>query len=147
MPFFRKFLVSSLLIILFIQNALASEGGSYTSAPSKRMDLSSVNHWFTYTLPITKNPARGATITKIFYQYALGQKNIREGTLVVNLCSIHSSRCVDISNSESGETVAFRGESALSQFIIYYKVVNHRSIGLVTSKGPTLITVNWTTNK
>lgn len=131
------------LCLMFCENTLALNGGAYSSEPKKAMTLSAVNHWFIYPFPKTALPIKDATITKIYYQYALGQKDIPSGILIVKLCKEGLSYCVDISDSQSGSTKKFQGESANSGFFLYYKVINHSSIGFVTGSGSTKIMVNW----
>ncbi|EIC4355819.1 flagellar protein FlhE [Salmonella enterica] len=145
--YLRYFMTVAFLIVFSVKNVLALDSGAYTSSPGKRMDLSSVSHWFTYNFPVTAPPIHGAVITKVYYQYALGQSDISHGTLVVNLCSTETARCVDISDSKSGELMAFQGEDASSHFFIYYKLINHQETGLVTGNGQTQLTVNWVYNK
>lgn len=138
---FRKICV---LMLFFSSGVYALNGGAYNSSPGKRMDLSSVNHWFDYEFPVTDEPPPRAVITKIYYQYALAQSDVRPGKLFVKLCSEETSRCVDISDSQSGEISLFSGESAVSHFTLYYQVVNHNALGFITGNGTTQLTVNWT---
>lgn len=132
-----------IFVLFFSSGGYALNGGAYNSAPGKRMNLSSVNHWFSYKFPVTDESPPGAIITKIYYQYALGQSDINYGTLHVKLCSGGTSRCVDISDSQSGEMTLFHGESAATHFTLYYQVVSHNAIGFITGNGTTQLTVNW----
>nr|WP_238929223.1 hypothetical protein [Citrobacter sp. R56] len=61
----------------------------------------------------------------------------------MKLCSGGTSRCVDISGSQSGEMALFHNESAETHFTLYHQVVSHNAIGFITGNGTTHLTVNW----
>ncbi|MBK0019511.1 flagellar protein FlhE [Kosakonia sp. S42] len=139
-------LINVVILLFFLENeALAINGGAYNSAPGKRMDISSANNWYIYEFPITDDPVVGSVITYIYYQYAINREKIN-GTLIVELCNKKTTKCVDISDSQSGMISYFYGDDAKSEFFMKYKILIHGGNVFIASDGVSQITVNWSTN-
>lgn len=126
--------------------ANAATSGSYNSSPGKLMSVSSANTWYTYDFPIRAGaiPVTNATVSVVYYQYALGQSAVgSKGTLTVQLCQGSTVNCTDISASQSGSTTAFQGKSANTPFFLYYKVSSNKATGTINGSGTTQVNVNY----
>ncbi|MCU1790403.1 hypothetical protein CUU54_16305 [Pectobacterium polaris] len=134
----------------FLSTSAHAISAAYTTAPMASMDVHSANLWNQFNFPIASSmlPPSNAKITRIYWDYALGQLQVgTKGTLVVLLCQGNTNTCIDISNMKSGSTEAFRDRDATTSFFLYYRVNSNSRTGSIYGSGPTQITVNWQNNQ
>jgi hypothetical protein len=120
---------------------LAASGGSYSST-AVGPTIYSANYWYVTNFPIVgSTPPSDAAVYLVPWSYTVG--TIPAGTtFVAQLC--HGSRCLDVSNSRSGNTSFFEGESAAVPFHLQYRI--NKSSGTIppVSGGSAQVIVNWT---